>query len=162
MASAMDVLTQRVNPRLVIFVSVLLALAMPVAFAVQLVGHMLSAEEGVPPMVSSSEGGVVETVDIPPAGTYLEAVRARELFRPPVKKKVRQAKKISIADRAKNFEVIGIIELDKMEAIIKDRKTRQSHYVNEGSTIGDLTVAKIETDKVTLSYEDETHELRMV
>lgn len=163
MATAMDLLTQRVNPRLVISISALLVLLVPVAFAVEfvLIGAMGSGKQESSIQSASSEK-VVTVPELPPLTNYIEVVQAHELFKPPVEQPKQEVKKIGIAERAKNLELTGIVALDKMEAIIKDRRTRQSYFVNEGSKIEELTVQKIEPDKVILSYEDETHELRIV
>lgn len=163
MPSVMDSLTQRLNPRLVISISIALIMLVPLAFLVQIIyASAFGQRRGEVPVDAGSTGQIVPALDIPPVSKYQEAVQAYHLFRPPVEPVQQVVKAVGIADLAKNLELTGVIELDKREAIIKDRRSQQSYFVNEGSVIGELVVQKIESDKVTLQYKDETHELHIV
>lgn len=66
---------------------------------------------------------------------------------------------IGIGQLVKDLKLIGIVLDERTQAIIENRKTKSVHYVNEGSTVGELRVSKISESSVTLSYGLETIDL---
>lgn len=161
MASVIDALVRRVNPRLTISISIVLTALVPLAFLVELLLTLILGGADGRPVMDVSGQQVVGAPDVPALSHYQEAVRGRHLFRAPVEKAKKKVKTVTIRDLAKNLELIGVIELDRMEAIIKDKRSRQSYYVNEGSEIGELAVQSIKSNKVVLAYKDETLELQI-
>ncbi|GEM_PF-1535084 len=162
MGSGLDLLTQRINPRLLTVISVSVVLLVFLALVGQFFLGIFIGKNGEELSVSSESGVVVSPSDVPALTEYLSVISTKQLFEPPEEKPQAPVKIVGIADLAKGYELTGIVELDQKEAIIKDERSRQSYFVNEGSAIGELTVEKIESDKVILRYKDETHELRII
>lgn len=162
MAGGLDYLIQKLNPRLLTAISALVVVTVLFAFAGQFVLLVLSGEKNAGLVDSESSGKIVPEMKVGALSDYLAAVSAKQLFEPPEQKQQAPVKTVGIADLIKGYELTGVVELDQREAIIKDQRSRQSYFVNEGSTIGELTVEKIESDKVILRYKEETQELRIV
>ena len=162
MAAGVDALTQRINPRFLISLSMVIVALLPCAWIGEVVFFTASAVTRPKARTASASGPVVVVREMQPLGTFRTATRSRDLFAPPVEKELPKAKEIGIEDLAKNLELSGIIDSGVREAIIQDRRTRQSYYVNEGSTVGELLVEKIEPDKVILAYKEEKYELKIV
>ena len=91
--------------------------------------------------------------------TYKKVVSGRELFRPFVFSKKKNAQIITINDLAKDLMLVGVVSVDNKEAIIKNRRTRQTYFVTVGTTIGELKVENISDNKVEISYKEERKEL---
>ena len=162
MGSGLDLLTQRINPRLLAVISMSVVVLVFAAFAGQFFLQIFTAKTGEELLLLADSGAVVPPSNVPALTEYLTTVSAKQLFEPPAEKPQAPVKIVGIEDLAKGYELTGIVQLDQKEAIIKDERSRQSYFVNEGSSLGELTVEKIESDKVTLRYKDETHELRIV
>jgi len=90
---------------------------------------------------------------------YADQVKQRKLFKQMAVKKPKPKKKtpkIKIGDLSKTLKLMGIIPGNPTQAIIEDSKTKNSSFVSEGDTIGDLTVEKIENGRVKLIYEEQS------
>ena len=162
MAGGLDYLIQKLNPRLLTAISALVVMVVLFSICGQFVLVLFSSEKNVEVAGSNSSGRIVPEVKVGALADYLSAVSAKQLFEPPEQKQQAPVKTVGIADLIKGYELTGVVELDQREAIIKDERSRQSYFVNEGSTIGELTVEKIEPDRVILRYKEETQELRIV
>ncbi|MDO9464285.1 MAG: hypothetical protein Q7J67_03210 [bacterium] len=66
---------------------------------------------------------------------------------------------IDMKQLVKDLNLVGIVLDESPQAIIENGKTKSVHYVNEGSTVGELKVSKISESSVTLSYGTETIDL---
>lgn len=162
MALGVDLLNQRVNPRLVISISVILSLAVPAALLVEFIIFLVQVGGAQEKVLDTASAQIVSRLELAPLSKYQGAVEGKQLFKPPVEKPAPIVPQVGIQDLAKNLELTGIVELDQREAIIKDRRANQSYFVNEGSVIGELAVEKIESDHVVLSYKEEKFELHIV
>lgn len=94
-----------------------------------------------------------------PVDFYLEAVRARNLFRqtaaPPAARPV-----IKMAgEDLKNFILVGVIAGDDPQAVIEDKKNTRTYYVRNGQYVGDYQVQGILEGKIILSQGDQSFEL---
>ncbi len=162
MGSGLDLLTQRINRRLLTVISISVVILVLAAFVGQFFIGIFTGKNGEDLSVSAESGVVVSPSNVPALTEYLSVISTKQLFDPPEEKPQAVVKTVGIEELAKGYELTGIVELDEKEAIIKDERSRQSYFVNEGSALGELTVEKIESDKVILRYKDETHELRIV
>ncbi len=86
---------------------------------------------------------------------YKKIVSSRELFRPFVLSKKKQATVKTIDDITKDLILVGVVSVDNKEAIIKNRRTRQTYFVSVGSRIGEIKVEDISDDKIEVSYKQE-------
>lgn len=89
---------------------------------------------------------------------YLGVVSNRILFRPAMvkKEKIRQT---TIDDLTRDLMLVGVVSVGNKEAIIKDRRTRQSHFVNMGQRLGELVIVDVQDNKIKVAYKDEEKEL---
>ena len=94
----------------------------------------------------------------PPAEEEEEPPELRELFGAPVTRETAPVVEEgpSIAELAKDLVLVGVITGDNPQAIIQNKKTRQSFYVYEGEGILEFKVKQIEKAMVILEYKGET------
>lgn len=86
-------------------------------------------------------------------------VTKKRLFRPLIKPKAVDKNIPTIETLTRDLLLIGVVQQDQLEAIIKNRRTRQTYFVKQGTSIGQVTVEKVQDDKVILSYQDTKKEL---
>lgn len=63
------------------------------------------------------------------------------------------------ADIVKDVSLVGIISGDNPQAVIEDKKTQKTYYVEKGQSIGDIKVEEIQEGKVILNYKGQKFEL---
>jgi type II secretory pathway component PulC len=62
-------------------------------------------------------------------------------------------------DLAKDINLVGIISGENPQAIIEDKKTQKTYYVNKGQTIGEILVEDIQEGKIIVNYRGQRFEL---
>ena len=68
----------------------------------------------------------------------------------------------TIQELSAGLSLAGFLELgDQTQAVLMDRKTGSTHYLNEGDTIQGLKVESVGDGKVVLSLDGETITLRL-
>ena len=87
--------------------------------------------------------------------TYINAVSSRELFHPFVSSKKKSIPVKTIDDLTKDMILVGVVSGDNKEAIIKNRRTRQTYFVSVGSRVGEIKVENISDDQIEVSYKQE-------
>ena len=101
-----------------------------------------------------------KNLNLKPSSFYSSMAKERNLFKQltanPV---ILSEERIGIGQLVKDLKLIGIVLDEMTQAVIENRKTKSVHYVNEGSTVGELKVSKISESSVTLSYGLETIDL---
>ena len=104
---------------------------------------------------------VQENTSLPVSATlkdlaaYKSIVLSRELFRPFVSSKKKSAPVKTIDDITKDMILVGVVSGDNKEAIIKNRRTRQTYFVSVGSRVGEIKVENISDDQIEVSYKQE-------
>lgn len=114
-----------------------------------------------------------------PLEYYLSPIRKRALFKivrdeppaPPaplvVKPAAPAAPSVSVvpvktlAELSADLSLVGVLQSAEPQAIILNRKSQKTHYLSVGQAIGEIRVVKIQQDRVTLGYNDETLDLSM-
>ncbi len=88
---------------------------------------------------------------------------ARELFGAPVTRETAQAMQQgpSISELAKDLALLGVITGGSPQAIIENKKTRQTYYLNEGEDILEFKIKKIDKATVILEHNGETIKLSL-
>jgi hypothetical protein len=104
--------------------------------------------------VSVEATDALKNVDV-----YRMLVASRQLFRSHTGEQKRSFKVKTIDDLTADLLVVGVVAVDTPEAILKDRRTRQTYFVTVGSRIGELSVAAISEDRVDVTYQNERKEL---
>ena len=92
---------------------------------------------------------------------YQSLIDTRDVFHfEPLKKAEATPEAMEIIKaEAAQLKLVGIIWSKNPQAMIEDIKESKTSLVNEGDTIGKLTIKRILKDKVILSYENEEFEL---
>jgi len=87
----------------------------------------------------------------------------RELFGAPVTRETPPLieEGPSLSELAKDLVLVGVITGDNPQAIIQDKRTRQSFYVYEGESVLEFKVKRIEKATVILEYKGETLKLSL-
>ncbi|MBU0477857.1 hypothetical protein KKC91_04740 [bacterium] len=102
----------------------------------------------------------LKSQNLEPSSFYSSMAKKRNLFKQLTANSVILPEAgVDIRQVIKDLNLVGIVLDESPQAIIEDRKTKSVHYVNEGSTVGELKVSKISESSVTLSYGLETIDL---
>jgi len=110
--------------------------------------------------MSDSGSGNVGNVGrriVRPFSEYLATMGSRDLFY--AEKTSVVERQSAISDETKNLLLVGIIETDQKEAIVKDKRLRQTYFVKPGDRLGDLEVVEIRKNSILLRRNDETEEV---
>lgn len=108
--------------------------------------------------VSRELAGVTQGA-VEPFETYSQALRTRQLFKSVEAPKPAAPAGPGIEQLAQHLAFTGVVQLDQLEAIINDRRTRQTFFVRAGSSIGELKVVEVTESRVVLSHGSERKEL---
>ena len=87
----------------------------------------------------------------------------RELFGAPVTRETAPIAEEgpSIAELAKDLVLVGVISGDNPQAIIQNKRTRQSFYVYVGESVLEFKIKQIDKATVILEYKEETLKLSL-
>ena len=97
--------------------------------------------------------------DKKPFEFYLEGIKNRRVF---VSESGQEAGKPIISadlDLMKDINLVGIISGENPQAVIEDKKTRKTYYVNKGQFINELLVEDIQEGKIIINYKGQRFEL---
>lgn len=98
--------------------------------------------------------------NIKPYEFYLKGIEGRQIF---VSHSTQEAPTSTIAqagtDLMKDLSVVGIISGESPQAIIEDKKTQKTYYVNKGQFIGQVQIADILEGKIIVNYQGQKFEL---
>lgn len=113
-------------------------------------------------MIEETEGGLA---NIPSVDQYTSVVNSRQLFKmfeqPKPKAEEPKKPKITLQQILAGYTFIGIIFGDPPQAIVEEKRTKQSFYLSAGQFLGEVKIEKIEKGKVTVSYNEETMDIRI-
>lgn len=118
----------------------------------------------LPEVTKEEEVGIptVSGPEVKPLESYLEGVMQRQIFRAATVSDVVPVSTAAVTntlDLFKDMTLIGIISSDPPQAVIEDKKTQKTYYLNVGQAIGDLKVDRIQEGKVILDYLGTKYEL---
>lgn len=104
---------------------------------------------------------VEQGLEIKPYEFYLEGIRNRQIFSSTtLKEDQRPASGVNV-DLIKDINLVGIISGENPQAIIEDKKTQKTYYLNKGQFIGELQVEDIKEGKIILNYKEQRFELHL-
>lgn len=106
------------------------------------------------------ESKAVELQSVPTlehVSVYKRDVSSRDLFRPFVFTKKTTAPSQTIDDLMRDYVLAGFV--DNNEAILRNRRTRQTIFVREGTRIGEVKVVAITDDKVEVEYKGQRKDM---
>ncbi|MDD5449605.1 MAG: hypothetical protein PHO42_03295 [Candidatus Omnitrophica bacterium] len=99
----------------------------------------------------------------PPFNYYSESVGARNIFSPAIKDdsqgQAPQEEGPKLEDIKSQLSLLGVVSGAEPQAIIEDKRTQKTYFLNKGSTFDDIRVGDILENKVILFYKDKEFEL---
>ena len=144
-----------------------LILVVAISFIVMILGYRFPYK---PKNEISKEVDVSRETDTtikksPPLNDYTKIVNSRKMFKvfeaPKPREKGPVKPKVTLGQLLAGYTFVGIIFGDDPQAIIEEKRSKQSYYLNAGQYIGDIKIDKIDKGKVTVSYGDETMDIRI-
>ena len=101
--------------------------------------------------------------ELKPFSYYSEIISKHQLFKiisaPETKEKSKTASTAASLDALKNYSLLGIISGENPQAIIEDKKTKQTLYLQKGQSLGEFKISDIQDGKITLESGGQTAEL---
>lgn len=64
-------------------------------------------------------------------------------------------------DLTKDISLVGIISGDDPQAVIEDKKSQKTYYLNKGQFIGEMQIEDIQEGKIIIKYRGENFELHL-
>lgn len=90
---------------------------------------------------------------------YAQVLNQRQLFSNPSGQENTGPQAVASADITKDIGLVGIIAGDNPQAVIEDKKTHRTYYLNKGQSIGDLQVEDIQEGKIIINYNGQKYEM---
>jgi len=93
---------------------------------------------------------------------YAQGITSRSIFSAisaPTEEKEQAAANIDSEKLFGELNLVGVISGDNPQAIIEDKKTRKTYYINKGQSVGEFQAEDIQEGKVTLNYNGQKFEL---
>jgi len=113
--------------------------------------------------ISKEKKELIKERKIPSFDYYQQAVSKRVLFRGGSKETSKEVhvipKSKTFSQLMQNLNLIGIMTGDNLQAIIENKKEKETYFINIGDYLGEIRVLNIEPKKVTLEYQGETASL---
>jgi hypothetical protein len=100
-----------------------------------------------------------ELLDIKPYSFYSSSIEGRNIFMPQQVEIEPVETGPGIEEIKGSLTLIGIIAGDRPQAIIEDKKSRKSHFLYKGDTIGSSKVIDILDDNVVIEYKGQRFNL---
>jgi type II secretory pathway component PulC len=104
----------------------------------------------------------VETQDAQPYGYYLDAVKKRKVFNVSAATPLQPlvvASEGPGSDATKDLSLVGIIAGAVPQAIIEDKKSKKTYYVNKGQCIGEIQIDDIQEGKIVINHNGSKFEM---
>jgi hypothetical protein len=91
--------------------------------------------------------------------TYIDQVRKKDIFNSA--SFMKDNKSDFGLDGLKNIALLGIINEEPKQAIIKDKTADQVYYLKEGESLGEFKVFQIQDGKIVVEYRGERFEIQL-
>lgn len=104
-----------------------------------------------------------KTAESKPFSYYNDIIKKRGLFKEiaPSGKKNKKISSQTAAELLVNYSLKGILNEDSPQAIIEDKKTRQTYFLNKGDYLGEFLIEEINEGKITLNLEGQKVEMSL-
>ncbi len=90
---------------------------------------------------------------------YLQGLSQRQIFSSPSAAEGINASPLASADLVKDINLVGIISGVNPQAVVEDKKTQKTYYLNKGQFIGELQIEDIQEGKIIVNYNGQKYEL---
>lgn len=161
---------RREFPNLLSALNRVLALVMLGVLVYMVLGYIFpyKSKTEIPEQIDISkipEVGEEHIGELPPLSDYTRLLSRRQMFKvyePPKPKPVGAPKpKVTLQQLLGGYTFVGIIFGEPPQAIVEEKRSKQSYYLSAGQYLGEIKIEKIERGKVTVSYGDETMDIRI-
>jgi len=105
-----------------------------------------------------------KTVEGKPFSYYDDIIKKRSLFKGialPQEKKNKKTLSQTASELLANYSLKGILSEDSPQAIIEDKKTKQTFFLNKGDSLGEFLIEEINEGKITLDLEGQKVEMSL-
>jgi hypothetical protein len=89
--------------------------------------------------------------------TYIDQIRKKDIFNSA--SFMKDNKSDLSLDGLKNIALLGIINEEPKQAIIKDKTADQIYYLKEGESLGEIKISQILDGKIVVEYREEKFEI---
>lgn len=116
------------------------------------------------PEAPKEKSAVLEAVpkaEQKPLEEYLKGVSGKQIFSNLPSAGVAGPVSGVTADLVKDINLVGIIAGDNPQAIIEDKKSQKTYYLNKGQYIGEFQLEDIQEGKIILNYNGQKFELHL-
>lgn len=98
-----------------------------------------------------------------PLEYYLSRTSGRQIFnQPQIQEPVLSPAETPIdTDSINDITLVGIITSDGLQAIIENKKSQKTHYLNKGQFVGNFQVEDIQENKIILNLKGKRYELKI-
>lgn len=103
-----------------------------------------------------------KTNELKPFSYYSAIIGKRQLFKIIASAEAKEKPKTApgaALDSLKNYSLMGVISGENPQAIVEDKKTKQTLYLQKGQSLGEFKVKDVQDGKITLESGAETAEL---
>lgn len=98
-------------------------------------------------------------IKMKPYEFYLEGIRNRQIFGSAASQGRDESVSGVNADSIKDINLVGIISGENPQAVIEDKKTQKTYYLNKGQFIGEFQVEDIQEGKIILNSGERRFEI---
>ena len=104
-----------------------------------------------------------KTVEARPFSYYEDIIKKRGLFKgiAPPEKKNKKTLSQTASELLAGYSLKGILIEDTPQAIIEDKKTKQTYFLNQGDSLGKFLIEEIKEGKITLDLEGQKIEMSL-
>lgn len=98
-----------------------------------------------------------------PFSYYEDIIKKRDLFKGIVlpEKKNRKTLSQTASELLANYSLKGILSENNPQAIIEDKKTKQTYFLGKGDSLGEFLIEEINEGKITLDLKGQKVEMSL-
>lgn len=97
--------------------------------------------------------------EVKPYEFYEKGIENRQIFGQVLGQEAGIPMNVANTDLLKDINLVGIISGENPQAIIEDKKSQKTFYLNEGQFIGEFQLEDIQEGKIILNYKGQRYEL---
>ena len=104
-----------------------------------------------------------KTAEARPFSYYEDIIKKRGLFKgiTPPEKKNKKTLTQTASELLSGYSLKGILSEDAPQAIIEDKRTKQTYFLNQGDSLGKFLIEEIKEGKITLDLEGQKIEMSL-
>ena len=92
---------------------------------------------------------------------YLQGLNRSQIFISSPTPETTAVSAVPETDLIKDINLVGIISGENPQAVIENKKTQKTYYLNKGQFIGEFQIEDIQEGKIILNYKGKKYELHL-